>query len=111
MKTKWTGLMEKKAAKLYVDGGSRLVNKEMGIPQESVRFKMHELGVKTEYRRNQRGFYAEDIAAMFEFRELGLSFEAIAIGFKSTANSIKSMLVNARRNGFDAYPLRENNEH
>tara|TARA_R110002167_G_scaffold45515_1_gene136695 strand:- start:113 stop:442 length:330 start_codon:yes stop_codon:yes gene_type:complete len=106
MAIRWTGPMQKTAVELYIKGGSKLVEKEMSIEPASTRHKMHTLGIKTNYKHQQRGFYAEDIAAMFDFRELGLSYEAIAIGFKSTANSIKSMLVSARKNGFDAYPLR-----
>ena len=102
----WTGPMIKKATKLYIKGGSTLVLREMGIKRPLVIDKMFNLGVKTEYKKVQRRFYAEDIAAMFEFRSLGLSFEDIAVGFKSTANSIKTMLVDARKNGFDAYPMR-----
>ena len=102
----WTGPMEKKAIALYIKGGSNLVEKEMNIKPANTRHKMHTLGIKTNHKHEQRGFYAEDIMAMFEFRTLGLSYEAIAIGFKSTANSIKSMLVSARKNGMSAYPMR-----
>lgn len=106
MATQWTGPMEKKAVVLYKKGGSRLVEKEMNIKQANVRHKMHTLGIKTSHRIEQRGFYAEDIAAMFEFRSAGMSYAAIAMGFKSTANSIQSMLTAARKNGFDSFPLR-----
>lgn len=51
-------------------------------------------------------WYAEDVARLFEYRELGLSYEAIGAIYGVTGASIGEIIRKAKARGIECYPLR-----
>ena len=110
----WT-LKEVKACSLiYSSRGIQAAMKSTGRTRHSVLNKMKEMNNTTTWKPMTsnlkaitRKFYAEDIAKMFEFSSSGLKSSLIAEYFNTTISSIRSTMCLARKNGFDAYPIRE----
>lgn len=51
-------------------------------------------------------WYAEDVARLFEYREAGLSYEAIGAMYGVTGASIGEIIRKAKKRGIECYPLR-----
>ena len=109
----WTPKEVKDCSLIYSDSGIQAAMKSTGRSRHSVLNKMKEINNTSTWKpmtRNlksiTRKLYAEDVAKMFEFSSSGLKASLIAEYFNTTANSIRSTMCLARKNGFDAYPLR-----
>lgn len=55
----------------------------------------------------RRIWYAEDIALAFEMNESGKAWDEVSAHFGVTHSTMRSMILRARRSGFDAYPKRD----
>jgi hypothetical protein len=104
--------MIRECAEIYSTKGAKEAMEYTGASYNAVRQAMSSYGVRCARRgsesliHNDRVFYAEDVALMFEMFSCGVIQKVIAEYFNTTIASIKSVFSNARQNGFDAYPLR-----
>lgn len=109
----WTSKEVKACSLIYSSSGIQAAMKSTGRTRPSVLNKMTEINntsawkpMTSNLKAITRKFYAEDIAKMFEFSSSGLKASLIAEYFNTTISSIKSTMCLARKNGFDAYPMR-----
>ena len=77
---------------------------------DSVRLKFQELGITSKFNHKgmgkKRQFYAEDVANMFELRQMGFSLAEIAKCFNSNACTISITMSKARGQGISRFPYR-----
>ena len=107
----WTGQEIKACSLIYSTQGVKPAMAHTGRSKPSVIEAMRSAGVKCfnsagAIRPQPRKWWAEDIATMFELIECGLKYSIIAEYFNSTTGSITAAIHYAKKNGFDAYPLR-----
>lgn len=112
MSIQWTGPMIKKCIDIYTSQGSKAAAIAMGTTVDGVCLKMREVGIKSIYNPSDslkpraRMFFAEDVAAMFEFYESGVKSKIISEYFDSTASIIRGVISRAKKHGLSAYPMR-----
>lgn len=109
----WTSKEVKDCSLIYSASGIQAAMKSTGRSRHSVLNKMKEINntsiwkpMTGNLKSITRKFYAEDVAKMLELSSCGLRALLIAEYFNTTASSIRSTMCLARKNGFDAYPLR-----
>ena len=112
MAIQWTGPMIKRCAEVYSNQGAMAAIELTGASYNAVKIQMSAIGAKclnnssSHLVKEPRRFYGEDVALMFEMFCSGVEQKIIAEYFDATISSIKSVFSNARKNGFDAYPMR-----
>lgn len=108
----WTVKEERECSTIYALEGAEVAAYKLGRSKASIYRRMQKLGVKSGYDRadnllaTTRVWFAEELAQMFEFMQSGLTSFLIAEFFDTTAASIRSAISLAKRNGLDAYPMR-----
>jgi len=82
--------------------------KNLGLTKGAVfgRIKKVYPDFKTDASQGHRRWYAEDIAKMFEMKELGVSGEDMADIYGVTRRTIYVTLYKARKYGFSSFPKR-----
>ena len=108
----WTGPELKECSLIYSTHGMKEAMASTGRSQASVSSAMIKAGVRCKTRSvdslkpRVRTWYAEQIAWIFESIEQGVSRSIIAESLNVNLCSINTAINNARKNGFDAYPMR-----
>jgi len=113
MAKEWTVKEEQECSAIYSKKGAEEASKQLGRSAHSIYEKMRKLGVKSQHcnaknlkSRTERKFFAEEISVIFELLQSGISYSIISEMFDTTASSIRGTVSIAKKNGFEAYPLR-----
>ena len=106
----WTVKEVKRCADCYKYGGMPLARTIVCRSDNAIEVKMRKIGVtvnkERKYCGKPRKWFAETIAEIFEMIASGLPPSTVAEYFNSTTNSIEAVIHCAKKNGFDAYPMR-----
>ena len=109
----WTSKEQKLCSELYSAGGLPLAMESIDRSNTSIITRMSKLNVKSPISSVENldplingRWYAEDVAKIFELASAGIKHSIIAEYFNTAKRNIEKILYNARKNGFDAYPLR-----
>ena len=107
MTTNWTRKLEKDCSLTYKSEGMQAAIDKFGLSRNQIKARMSDLGVRTsaKKKRDQRKWYAEDVADIMESIS-SVGHELTAKFYGVSVQLIKSLVCNANRYGFDAYPLR-----
>jgi len=105
----WTSKEIKLCSAAYSEGGLEQAKLVVDRSMSSIITMMSYAGTKapTNTGKKIQKYYAEDIILMFEMANCGLKHSIIGEYFNTTRAAIKFTIHNARKNGFDAYPMRE----
>ena len=113
MATAWTGRMQNECARLYSSEGSSAAVEYTGKTLKAVRGMMDKMGVKCAHTKprvnlnlNPRKWWAEDVAHLFCMVSDGISYSTCSEYFNTTKKAIEGVIYSARKNGFNAYPMR-----
>ena len=104
----WTNPEIKLCSAAYAKGGLEQAKLAVDRSMASIITTMSYAGIKAPVNagRKIQKYYAEDIALMFEMANCGLKHSVIGEYFNTTRAAIKFTIHNARKNGLDAYPMR-----
>ena len=104
----WTTTELKAVINAYMQDGISAAVEVSGRSKLATLRQLARQGVKNGRKKGpERKYYAEDIAAIMEFNNMGLSLEALAVGYRTTARKLSYVLCRARKYGFERYPKRE----
>lgn len=109
----WTVKMKNECAIIYSEKGSDDAVEYTGKTLKAVRGMMDKMGVKCAHSKprvnmniNPRKWWAEDVAELFCMVSDGIEYSICSEYFNTTRKAIQGVMHNARKNGFDAYPMR-----
>tara|TARA_R110002020_G_C15751214_1_gene726128 strand:+ start:154 stop:501 length:348 start_codon:yes stop_codon:yes gene_type:complete len=108
----WTVKEQKECSLVYSTEGMKAAMAFNGRSRPAIKSMMRKIGTSCAHDNkaglipSRRSWYREDVIEVFEMAGSGLNYSVIAEFYNSTANAIALLTLKARRNGFDAYPLR-----
>lgn len=102
----WTTKEIKEAMRLFVKFDMEYCVEQTGRTARSIKKMAVREGVVTNRPQTPRSLYAQDIAIIMELDEAGQDRKDIAKYFRIAVGTVKHALCQARKHGFDAYPMR-----
>jgi len=108
MAKSWTMKEQKLCCAAYSEGGIRQARLAVNRSDSAITTMIRDSGASSQVNTGQqkRAYYAEDIVQIFEMVASGIKHSIIAEYYNTTRVAIKFTIYNARKNGFDAYPVR-----
>jgi len=104
----WSSLEERTLSNMKGET-FKAMSEVTGRSVPAVKRKTQRMGIQAGYQLSgrKRSIYAETIASAMEMRTMRATWNEVGISLGLSVNSIKSAVNNASKNGFDAYPKRE----